>query len=467
MQQLSQLLTFVLIGNYLGPHVVGVMTMGLVATLFFATFLENGFADTLIQKANLETAHFDSAFWLMLGMGTLEGLVLWAATPLVAHIFSEPQINDILPLLALGLPCIALSACFGSMLRRQLKFRQLAIRSMLAYGLGFIAAFAMAMLGYGVYSLVAFFLVSRVLDAVLVFVVSGLRPGLKVKRAALREILDFGKHRVGHQVVSYITMNFDRFVIGVFFGPAILGLYAIAERLVGALNNGFSGPIQRVAFPVLSARQHDRDAFDRAMREFLTVANLLSLPAIAGLAATSYALFAVAFTSSWAPAAILMQIICFAALATPSNYVLTAATNALGRPALVLRLSLAVLIMRAVGSLVGAQISVVAVAVANAIVILLSLPMFVVAGRNLFAGKWRHLFGGAWVPALATVLMAAAALAVPYLLAGVNTAVVLLCQVAVGVVAYAILIWILAPDLYKRALQIFSRRAAGFQGAAQ
>jgi O-antigen/teichoic acid export membrane protein len=453
MEQTSQLLTFILVGSILGPHVVGVMTMALVATLFLVAFLENGFSDALIQRASLDEAHFDSAFWLMLALGVLEGLALWAATPLVARLFSEPQLNDILPPMALGLPCIAITACYTAMLRRELKFRQLATRSMFAYGSAFLTALAMATLGYGIYSLVAFFLVSRVLSAVLVIAVSGLRPGVRLTRNALGDIIDFGKHRVSHQVVSYVSLQVDRLMIGVFLGPVALGLYAVAQRLVVALNNGISGVFQRVAFPVLSSHQEDSHAFQWAMREFLTVSNLIALPAFAGIAVTSYSLIDVMFTPSWMPAAPLLQILCFAAVPGPTNYILTAATNARGRSDLVLKLSLAVLTLRVATTLAAVQFNITAVAIVNAAVFLLSVPMFLMVANRLFASQWLWLFHGVWVPVLATTLMAAATLMISPLLPGTSTAVTLACQVLLGVATYAIFIRLLAPELLRKAFE--------------
>ncbi len=457
-QQISQLLTFILVGNILGPSVVGVMTMALVATLFFASLLENGFGEALIQRPDLQDQHFDSTFWLMLALGAIEGLVLWAATPLFSRVFSEPQLNDVIPWMAIGLPCIGVAACYRAMLRRQLRFRQLALRSIFAYGSAFVAAAARAALDYGIYSLVAFFLVSRVLDAVFVVAVSGLRPGTRVTREALGEIAAYGKHRIATQVVAYLTVHFDRLVIGIFFGPTVLGLYAIAERLVSIMNKGVTGVVQRVAFPLLSSRQTDVRAFDRMTREFLTMVNLLALPIYAGLALTSYGLIEVMFTSPWAPAAPLMQILCFAGLAGPSNHILGSAANALGRPDLVLRFTLKMLVLRVAASLGAAQIGVMAVAIARAAVGLLALPVFLMTSKELFKGKSLRLFSGAWVPALATAIMAAAVLTISPMLSDLRAVMMLAAQVSIGVAVYAILIALLAPELCKKLIRIFKPR---------
>jgi polysaccharide transporter, PST family len=460
MQQVSQLLTFILIGNVLGPETVGVMNMALVAVLFFATFLENGFGDALIQRGELSAEHFSSTFWLMLGIGVIEALLLIAGTPLVAGFFSEPRLKAILPLMAVGLPFIAVTACYAGILQRRLMFRQLAIRSILAYGLGFVAAFIFMRLGFGLYSLVSFFLVSRILDAILVVLVSGMWPGFKARRDALWEIVDYGRHRVAHQAVSYMTFQFDRIVIGYFLGPTALGLYSTAERMVSALNNGISGVLQRVAFPVLSARQKDRPAFDGAMRDFINASNVISLPVFFGLAATAPALIGTLFSARWMPAALLMQLLCFAAMAQPSNYVLTAATNALGFPKTVLKISIVVLVMRWTASLIAAQFNVETVAFANAGVYLLSLPVFVIVAHGLFRGRWTWLFGEVPGPLAAVLVMAVVAYAVGMLLPGAPAFEVLVAQAAAGVASYVLCLKLFAPALFDRALLLVTRRAA-------
>lgn len=456
-QQASQILTFILVGNMLGPGPVGVMTMGLVTVLFVAAFVEQGFSDALIQRPRLEDTHFDTAFWFMLGLGALGGMALWAATPAVAAIFSEPQLADILPLMAIALPCIAVAECYTAMIRRRLMFRQLAVRSMLAYGSGFVTALIMARLGYGIYSLVAFFLVSRILSALLVIAVSRTLPGVKLSRRAFADITGFGKHRVAQHVVAYLSLQSPRIVVGIFLGPVVLGLYSMAERLVAALNNGISGVLQRVAFPVLSSRQNDRRSFDPVMRDFLTFANLVALPVFMGIAVTSDRLVEVLLEPSWAPTSIVLQILCVAALAGPTNYILVAATNALGRPDLVLRLSLVSAAIRVPAVLAAAQLDVTATAAAIAAISFLSVPMFMLWVSPLFAGRWRRLFQGLWAPLAATALMTVVVLAVSTQLSGMTPVAALACQVAAGVVAYAVAIGLMAPEACRRIARLLAK----------
>jgi PST family polysaccharide transporter len=447
------LLTFIIVGSLLGPAVVGVMTMALITILFLATLFENGFADALIQRSDLHPEHFNSAFWLMLSLGVALAVVLWLATPIVALAFSEPQLGDILPIMGIALPCIAVTDCYSAMLRRELKFHSLAIRSILAYGSALVAAVSLAASGYGIYSLVAFFLVSRGLQPVLLVAATRMWPGLRITPQSLREIVDFGKHRVGNEFIGYIGRSLDRFAVGIFLGPVALGLYAVAERMVAALTNGIAGVLMRVAFPTLASKQEDRERFDAAMQKFLTIANLIALPAFAGLAVTAPDMIDVLFSEKWMPAAPLMTVLSLAGLVMPTNYILVAATNALGRADLVFKLSMAMLVLRVVAYLVTAQIGVTAVAIAKTGTAAVALLIFLFAARNLFGARWLRHFRGVWIPIAATASMATAVVLIDPLLHDTGRVAALIGDVLFGAAVYAAQVWVLAPRTCRKLLQ--------------
>lgn len=458
LQQSSQLLTFIVVGGMLGPEAVGLMTMALTALFFLMAFIAGGFADALIQRADLRKDHFDTAFWLLLGVGLGTCLLLAGSAPLVAWFFSEPELTSLLQVLALALPLIAISASYQGMLQRELRFRQLATRSMIAYSMGFAAALVLALLGFGVWSLVGSVLVARTLDALLLMLVSGIRPGLHVTRAALADIVSFGKHRVGHQVVGYFIGQFDRIIIGFFLGPVVLGFYSLAERIVTAFTNGVTGVVVRVAFPVLSGYQRDEDGFRASVRQFVTWTSVISLPIFLGLSATSVEILSVLLPASWLPTAPILRVLCLTGLISPLTWVLAAAINARGRSDLVFRNTLVVLGLRVVASLIAVQISVLAVAVANVIVIVLSLFVLMAMSDALFHGRWPYFFGNLWTPLGVAVAMLALTILSGLALGHASAPFALVTKVLVGFVIYVLGLRLFASDLYRSMLaSVFAR----------
>jgi hypothetical protein len=140
--------------------------------------------------------------------------------------------------------------------------------------------------------------------------------------------------------------------------------------------------------------------------------------------------------------------------------VLTAATNALGFPKTVLKISIIVLVIRWVASLIAAQFDVETVAFANACVYIASLPVFLIVANDLYRDRWSWLFGAVPGPLAAAIVMAIVTYAVGRLLTGVPAIEMLVVQVLTGVASYVLCLKLFAPELFARAVLLATRRAA-------
>ncbi len=61
-QQVFQLVTFLIIGNILGPDIYGTMVIALLYLLFIQAFLVEGFSQSIVQRAEIEREHVEAAF---------------------------------------------------------------------------------------------------------------------------------------------------------------------------------------------------------------------------------------------------------------------------------------------------------------------------------------------------------------------------------------------------------------------
>jgi O-antigen/teichoic acid export membrane protein len=317
----------------------------------------------------------------------------------------------------------------------------------------------MAKAGMGIWSLVASYLTVRVLDATLIVLVSRLRPGFDVTRAALADIVDFGKHRLGSQLLGFAGTQVDRILIGVFLGPVAVGLYAIAERILSAFIFGVSGVIQRIAFPVLSAHQDNRSDFDRAMRQFTTLANVISLPIFFGIAVTSRETIEFLLSDSWLPASLPLAILSISSIVHATNYTFTTATNALGRSDVALRYIVVIIVLRLIACLIAAQVGIVAVAFSNLASNFVTPAIVVAATNRILGGRWRYYLAQSGLALVAGLLMVAATMGTNLLFGGLHVAALLSIKIAVGIASYTLALRALAPNIYRAALSLFTGRA--------
>jgi polysaccharide transporter, PST family len=444
-QQTTALLVFVLVGNMVGPAAVGLVTVAQLAVTLLMTLLLDGFSDALVQRRDLGPEHFDTAFRLLAGLGVGAALLLAASAPLVAALFGEAELRSMLPVLAIGLPFVGVSAVYQGLLQRDLRFPALAARSALSQLAGLATAILMARAGHGAWALVGYFLCVRALDAALLAAISRRLPGPRWSRAALADIVGFGGHRVGNQLVGFVVMQVDRFSAGLFLGPVAVGVYSIAERIATALTGGLSGVLGRVAFPVLSARQADPAAFRQGLQDVLLVGNALAFPAFTGLALVSGDAIGLLFSEQWAGAAAPLALLALAGIPHASNYILTAAVNARGRPDVAVRYSLVIMAMRLAASLGAAPQGVLALASANLVVTAGSTVVVLTLARRHLPSAAGLVARSLWAPALATAAMAGAVEGAGLLLGGAAPPLALLAaKVVAGAVCYGAVLFPLA-----------------------
>jgi O-antigen/teichoic acid export membrane protein len=291
----------VLLTRLLSPADFGVVSAAMVFITFSLNFSQLGMGPALVQRPALEARHTSTAFFASAGLGILVAAVVWAAAPLIAQFFHMDQLVPVVRALALVFPIAGLSVAPESLLQRELRFRLLANRDVLAYGLGYgVVGVVLALLGYGVWALVAAQLTQAVLRTA-ILLHSG--PPLLRARPTWGSFLELMEYGVGQSVgrLGVILANqVDNLIVGRWMGPVALGQYNRAFQLVSVPTTLLGDVFDRVLFPTMARVQDDPRRLGSAFLQGTAVLALLTLPAGVVIAVLAPELVAVAFGSRWA-----------------------------------------------------------------------------------------------------------------------------------------------------------------------
>jgi PST family polysaccharide transporter len=246
----------------------------------------------------------------------------------------RPDLGHVLGWMGLALVANGAGTVPLALLRRDLGYRAIAIRSLTGKVLGAAIAICMVLLGFGLWSLVAQHLVATAASALWLLATMAERPRLRLSRARLAELL-----RVGAPVCATALMAAGLFrvytvALGVLFGPVPAGLFNMASRLVDTTSGLVNKTAFQISLALLSARQHDPLAVRHALGRATEASCFLALPVYAGLAACAGDLVPALLGPAWAPAIPLIQILALSAMASTALLLYTAAYNAMGRPEL-------------------------------------------------------------------------------------------------------------------------------------
>lgn len=326
-----------LLARLLGPNELGTFALAAVFVMFLQIFIDRGVQTALIQRETLDPEHLDAGFWLMLAIGA--GLM--AAGVVASGWWAQwnglPVLARVIPVLSLILPIQALTVVPQALLQRDLDFRALAGATALAALTGGVVGIAVALAGGGLWAFVCQQLThSAVLALSLCYAVPW-RPRLRYSRVQGAELLEFSSSVYATALGSFCHRQADVILVGGILGPVAAGIYHMAERLVGNLNEAVTRSLALASLPHFSQLQGDRHQLHQAYLMCIRASALVTIPAMAGLAVASGPLVAM-LGERWQGTAAVASLLCVLGALRATTLFTGPVLNATGRPGVMARL---------------------------------------------------------------------------------------------------------------------------------
>lgn len=326
----TTVLSFVL-AALLGPRSFGLIAMALVFVGFVELLLQQGLLPAIVQRKELRAEHADTAFWLVMGTGLVLTAACVAVAPVWAAVNQLPELAPVIWALSLLVPLQALVVVQEALLRRALRFKSLALRGAVAIVAGGVAGLAGALLGWGVWALVAQQLVTAAVGVVVLWSVSDWRPRRRFERRAAGDLYRFSIRSAAASLGLFVGTRADVLLAGAFFGPVVVGIYRLAQRLTDTALEVSARAMQAVALPGLSQLQSDIEAFRRRWLQMQRVTASLSLPLL-GFLVGAAAVLTELLGEQWSQAVVPIRLLAVAQLCTAVSLLTGPTLQALGRP---------------------------------------------------------------------------------------------------------------------------------------
>lgn len=401
MVRLSTLVGFWLLSRLLQPEQFGIVALAAVFTGLLTVVTDGGISVYLVQRRTLDRVVTSTAFYLSAAMGLVLGPALALSAPLLAGALDTPALREVLPALAIALVIASLSNVPASLLNREMRFRELAMRQVLATGLSVVVAVALALAGAGVWALVAQTLVRAGVAFVVLWATSDFRPALAFSPHEARAMASYGTKTLGVELMRQARIQGEALVIGALLGTVALGIWVVALRIVDVITDLCASVFSRVAGPVFARLRDDPARLGRALGTSMGMGALVVVPLLVALALTSDVVVPFVFGEQWVPAAGVAAVLAFRSIATALSDFQRAVLVLTGRVGTELALSAVQFVGQTVLLLVLAERGLVVLAVALAAWAVLSWPLRTIVLRQAVGIRW-----GVYRP-VALVLLAA------------------------------------------------------------
>jgi PST family polysaccharide transporter len=222
----------VVLARLLTPRDFGLVAMVTAVTGFLTIFRHAGLATPTIQREHITHAQVSNLFWVNLCVSGICMVIAAALAPVLAWFYHNPRLVAITLALSVTFLIGGFRVQHLALLRRQLRFKALAIIDVGSMALGVAVAIVMAVMGFGYWSLVGLSLATELGSFILTGSISQWRPQWPSRRSGVRPLLTFGLHQTAASLIFSVARSSDTLLVGRFYGAGAVGLYTRGAALV-------------------------------------------------------------------------------------------------------------------------------------------------------------------------------------------------------------------------------------------
>jgi O-antigen/teichoic acid export membrane protein len=299
------------LARLLDPRDFGLFATVAVFTQFAQIFFELGMGASLVQLRDLREEDLSTVFWINALGGVVFAGLMAGVGPFIADFFGEPRLSALTPLVAVSFT-VNLGVCHLALLQRSMRFKAIAKSEIASAVVGVAVSLGLATAGAGVVSLALGPAAQSLAMSVLVWRLVPWRPHRFIVGSSVRRIWRFTGGLLGFNVLNYWGRNADNLLIGRFVGATALGYYSRAFNLMAMQVQETGQVVGRVLLPTLASMQHDPVRVAGAYRRTVRLMNLVTVPALVGVAAVSPALVPLLWGDKWQPMVPILSVICLA-----------------------------------------------------------------------------------------------------------------------------------------------------------
>lgn len=336
--QLISLVVSVVLARLLAPEDYGVVAMVMVFISIANVFVSNGFGNALIQKKDADNLDFSSVFYFNIIIGIIIYASLFCAAPYIAVFYKMPSITWLLRVLGIRIIVASVNSVQQAYVSRNMLFKRFFWSTLFGTLISGIVGIYMAYRGYGVWALVAQYLVNTCTDTIVLWFTVRWRPEKKCSWERGRALLSFGWKLLLSGLLDTGYAQLRGLIIGKSYSSSDLAYYNQGEKYPNFIVVNINTSISSVLFPAMAQYQEDREKIKQMTRKAIQVSSYVMWPMMIGFMIVAEPFVRLVLTEKWLPCLPYIRIFCISYGLWPIHTANLQAINALGRSDIFLKL---------------------------------------------------------------------------------------------------------------------------------
>ncbi len=449
-------LVSMILARLLMPEQYGTVALVLVFINLANVFVTNGLGDALIQKKNSDKKDFSTIFYCSVIMSILLYLILFFSAPSIASFYQNDELIDIIRILSIQIPLAAIKNIQHSYVSKHMMFKKFFYSTLGGTLISGIIGIYLAYNGFGVWALVAQYLINSTIDILILFLTVNWKPSLDFSTKSAKTLLSYGWKLILSQFINTLYTELRSLLIGKVYTSGDLAAYNKGNQFPSLLITNINSSISSVLFPAMSKIGDDKLKLKELTRKSIKLSSYILFPLLTGLIIVAEPLIVLLLTDNWLVCVPFLQISCLYWMFQPSQTANVQAIKAAGRSDICLKLEIIKKIIGVLLIFITINISVYAVVIANAVFAGISALINIIPNKKLIAYGVKEQIIDVFPSLILSIAMFVACYQVNWL--NTNHIVTIFLQIVVGIIVYITGSWLLKIDSFKYILNIIKKR---------
>lgn len=325
-------LVTIVLARLLTPAEIGVFSIAYVLVSVAHIFRDFGVTTYLVHEKDLTPEKIRSISGVLFTSSWTTAAILYSLAGLAADYYSQPGVEKVIEVLALGFVFIPFGAITHNLLTRELKAREQAIASILGVTVFASSSVLLAWLGFSYMTMAWASLLNIVATAIAYL---PYRPKYAPWLPSFRgwgNVIHFSSGVLFCNTIKELNNSLPDFALGKLSGPHGVGIMSRANS-TSNLFNMIAGPtVGYAVLPVLSQKHHAGEPIAEPLSKAISYLTGLTWPAVLGTAIFAEPIILFLYGEQWIESAPLVRVICaIAFINTPFTFTILA-LQAIGRP---------------------------------------------------------------------------------------------------------------------------------------
>ena len=338
-QAVSFIVSMVL-ARLLLPEEYGVISIVTVFITICNVFVNSGLGTALIQKKDADPLDFSTVFYTSFAISLLLYGAMFFAAPWIAVFYKMPLLTPVIRVMSLRFVIASANTIQRSYVSKHMQFRKLFLATLGGTVFSGVVGVVLAIKGFGVWALVAQYLLQALAETVVLFVVVSWRPRIMFSLRRLKGLFSFGWKLLVSSLLDTLYNNLRSLIIGKKYSSADLAFYNKGKQFPELVSSNVITTIDSVLFPVIAMKQDDKPAVKQMTRRFIKSSTYIMMPLMIGLACIAEPMVRLLLTEKWLFCVPYIQIYCVVGFLQPIQTANMQAIKAMGRSDILLKLEI-------------------------------------------------------------------------------------------------------------------------------